>query len=141
MADEKESLERVGVSIEHSLIVQFDRYIQRRGYKNRSEAIRDMVREKLVEKQVEGGGEMVGTIVVVYDHHKRGLVEQLLTLQHDSDAQIVASQHVHLDHLHCLETIIVRGPTTKLEKLQGSIAALKGVGQCQISWTSCRTMH
>ena len=137
----KEVMARVGISVEEPLMRQFDHYLSRRGYKNRSEAVRDLIREKLTEQQAAGGGEMVGTIVVVYDHHKPGLVEQLLTLQHDSDATIVASLHVHLDHHHCLETIIARGLTAKLEKLQGAIAALKGVGQCQISWASCRVMH
>jgi len=137
----KETMARVGISVELPLMQQFDRYLGRRGYRNRSEAVRDLIREKLTAQQAAGGGEMVGTIVVVYDHHKPGLVEQLLTLQHDSDARIVASMHVHLDHHHCLETIIARGSTAKLEKLHGAIAALKGVGQCQISWTSCRVMH
>jgi CopG family transcriptional regulator, nickel-responsive regulator len=132
---------RVGISVEEPLMKQFDHYISQRGNKNRSEAVRDLIRGKLTEQQAAGGGGIVGVITVVYDHHQPRLVERLLELQHGSDAEIVASQHVHLDHHHCLETIIVRGPAAKVEKLQGAIAALKGVGQCLLSRTSCQVMH
>lgn len=137
----KKTLARFSMSIEQELIGRFDRYIERKGYRNRSEAVRDLVRDKLLELELEGGGAIVGVITVVYDHHQPRLVERLLELQHGSDAEIVASQHVHLDHRHCLETIIARGPAAKVEKLQGAIAALKGVGQCLLSRTSCRVMH
>ncbi len=138
---DKENLTRFSMSIERELIGRFDRYIGRRGYRNRSEAVRDLVRDKLLELELECGGDIMGVITVIYDHHKPRLVERLLELQHGSAVKIVASQHVHLDHHHCLETIIARGPAAKVEKLQGAIAALKGVGQCLLSRTSCRVMH
>jgi CopG family nickel-responsive transcriptional regulator len=141
MSQNKEQLTRVGVSIELSLMEKFDRMIEKKGYTNRSEAFRDIVRNVLAEGESEKGREMVGAILIVYDHHQPRLVEKLLALQHDSDAKIIASQHVHLDHHHCMETIIVKGPTEKLETLQGKIGALKGVGQCLLSKTSCRAMH
>ena len=141
MSQNKEQLTRVGVSIELSLMEKFDRMIEKKGYTNRSEAFRDIVRNVLAEGESEKGKEMVGAILIVYDHHHPRLVEKLLALQHDSDARIIASQHVHLDHRHCLETIIVKGPVEKLESLQGRIGALKGVGQCLLSKTSCRVLH
>jgi CopG family nickel-responsive transcriptional regulator len=141
MTADSHGMTRFGISIEAELIGRFDRHIKRRGYRNRSEAVRDLVRDKLLELELDRGGEIVGVITVVYDHHKPRLVERLLDLQHGSTVEIVASQHVHLDHHHCLETIIARGPAAKVEKLQGAIAALKGVGQCLLSRTSCRVMH
>lgn len=141
MDKNKDTLLRFGVSVEEGLIEKFDRLIRRKGYTNRSEAIRDMIREMLAEEAAEKGMEMVGAILIVYDHHRPHLVEKLLALQHDSDARIIASQHVHLDHHHCMETIIVKGPVEKLETLQGKIGALKGVGQCLLSKTSCQVLH
>ena len=139
--DRKERVERFGVSVEEGLVAKFDAYIKKKGYINRSEAIRDMIREILLVREIEQGGEMMGIIVIVFDHHQPKLVEKLLELQHDSQAKIVASQHVHLDHHHCLETIIVRGDAARIETLQGKIGSLKGVGQCLLSRTSCRVMH
>lgn len=124
-----------------SLVEKFEEAIRRRGYTNRSEAVRDLIRDMLAGEEAEKGREMVGAILIVYDHHRPHLVEKLLTLQHDSEARIIASQHVHLDHHHCMETIIVKGPLEKLEILQGRIGALKGVGQCLLSKTSCRVLH
>ncbi len=134
-------LVRFGVSMEQGLTQAFDRYLSQLGYGNRSEAIRDMVRSRLTERAAESGREMMGVIVLVYDHHRPRLVERLLQLQHDAGADIVASQHVHLDHHHCLETIVVRGTADKLEKLQGQMGALKGVGQCLLAKASCWAMH
>lgn len=141
MRQNKDTLLRFGVSVEEGLIEKFDRLIHSKGYTNRSEAIRDMIRETLAEEAAEKGQEMVGAILIVYDHHRPHLVEKLLVLQHDADAKIIASQHVHLDHHHCMETIIVKGPVEKLEALQGKIGALKGVGQCLLSKTSCQVLH
>ncbi len=134
-------LVRFGVSIEEGLVDSFDRLIAGKGYRNRSEAIRDMIRDRLTEQASRRGGQMMGVIVLIYDHHRRHLVEKLLEIQHDAGADVVASQHVHLDHHHCLESIVVRGPAGKLEKLQGEMGALKGVGQCRLIMTSCRVLH
>jgi CopG family nickel-responsive transcriptional regulator len=141
MSHNKEKVLRFGVSVEESLIEKFEKLIRRKGYTNRSEAIRDMIRNLLAAEAAEKGQEMVGAILIIYDHHRPHLVEKLLALQHDADAEIIASQHVHLDHHHCMETIIVRGPVEKLEELQGKIGALKGVGQCLLSKASCRVLH
>lgn len=141
MKAQKKKVLRFGVSVEEGLIEKFEKLIRRKGYTNRSEAIRDMIRDVLAVEAAEKGEEMVGAILIVYDHHRPHLVEKLLVLQHDADARIIASQHVHLDHHHCMETIIVKGPTEKLEALKGRIGALKGVGQCLLSKTSCQVLH
>lgn len=141
MSQKKDKVLRFGVSVEEGLVEKFEKLIRRKGYTNRSEAIRDMIRNLLAAEAAEKGQEMVGAILIIYDHHRPRLVEKLLTLQHDADAEIIASQHVHLDHHHCMETIIVRGPVEKLEILQGRIGALKGVGQCLLSKASCRVLH
>ncbi|MBU1355669.1 MAG: nickel-responsive transcriptional regulator NikR [Candidatus Edwardsbacteria bacterium] len=141
MSQKKEKVLRFGVSVEENLIQKFEKLIKRKGYTNRSEAIRDMIRNLLAVEAAEKGQEMVGAILIIYDHHRPHLVEKLLALQHDADAEIIASQHVHLDHHHCMETIIVRGPVEKLEDLQGRIGALKGVGQCLLSKASCQVLH
>ncbi len=141
MSRNKEKVLRFGVSVEEGLIEKFEKLIRRKGYTNRSEAIRDMIRSLLAAEAADKGQEMVGAILIIYDHHRPRLVEKLLALQHDADAEIIASQHVHLDHQHCMETIIVRGPVEKLEALQGKIGALKGVGQCLLSKASCQVLH
>jgi len=141
MSLKKEKVLRFGVSVEENLIQKFEKLIKRKGYTNRSEAIRDMIRNLLAVEAAEKGQEMVGAILIIYDHHRPHLVEKLLALQHDADAEIIASQHVHLDHHHCMETIIVRGPVEKLEDLKGRIGALKGVGQCLLSKASCQVLH
>ncbi|MDI6740749.1 MAG: nickel-responsive transcriptional regulator NikR [Candidatus Edwardsbacteria bacterium] len=141
MGKGKDQLVRFGVSIEQGLIGKFDRLIARKGYGNRSEAVRDMIRDRLLDQEIERGSDIIGTIVIVYDHHKPQLVQKLLELQHDAEARIAASQHVHLDHHHCLETIIVKGEAGRVEALQGQIGALKGVGQCKLVTVSCRAMH
>lgn len=141
MSHNKEKVLRFGVSVEEGLVEKFEKLIRRKGYTNRSEAIRDMIRNLLAAEAAERGQEMVGAILIIYDHHRPHLVEKLLALQHDADAEIIASQHVHLDHHHCMETIIVRGPVEKLEDLKGKIGALKGVGQCLLSKASCQVLH
>jgi CopG family nickel-responsive transcriptional regulator len=139
--DNGKKLVRFGVSIEEGLVKKFDRLIAGRGYHNRSEAIRDLIRDRLTDQASQSGGTMMGVIVLIYDHHRPHLVEKLLELQHDAGADIIASQHVHLDHHHCMETIVVRGTAAKLEALQGRMGALKGVGQCRLTKTSCRALH
>jgi len=104
-------LVRFGVSMPVELLEEFDRYISQRNYKNRSEAIRDLIRDKLVEKEwfeIGEEKEVVGAITFVYDHHKRELVNALLDVQHKHDSTVLASQHIHLDHDHCLEVTIVK---------------------------------
>ncbi len=136
---EESRLTRFGVSIPTALIVAFDRLIKERQYRNRSEAIRDLIREKLVEQEWADsvrGKEVIGTITYVYDHHKRELVNEILDIQHCFPESVVASQHIHLDHHNCLEVAIVRGRAAALKDLADKLRALKGVKHCQLTMTT-----
>ena len=130
---------RFGVSMSEELLKEFDRYIDQHNYQNRSEAIRDLIRDKLVEKDwgaIGEGKEMVGVISFVYDHHKRELVHALLDVQHKHTHHVLASQHIHLDHTHCLEVTIVKGKTATIHDLASKIQSMKGVVHCKLSMTT-----
>ena len=128
-------LVRFGVSLEKGLLEKFDNLIHRRKYTNRSEALRDMIREELLKQQWEGGGEVAGAITFIYDHHTRELMGKLTDIQHDSQLLIISTQHIHLDHHHCLEIIAVKGRVKNVIKLADSIKAVKGVQHCSLSLT------
>jgi CopG family nickel-responsive transcriptional regulator len=120
-------LVRFGVSIEETLIRKFDAHIRGRRYRNRSEAIRDLIREAFIRDEWKKGGKVAGGIVFVYDHHQRNLADVIMDIQHDFRDIIVSTQHVHLDHDNCLEVVTVRGRADRVEALYGAIKALKGV--------------
>jgi CopG family nickel-responsive transcriptional regulator len=127
-------LARFGVSIEEELLEEFDGYLSRKTYANRSEAIRDLIRSRLAERDwEEHGGPVAGGIVLVYDHHKRELMDRLLDLQHDAMDVIVSNLHVHLDHHHCMEVIAVRGDAARIYRLVDGLRGLKGVHHCSIA--------
>ena len=127
------NLYRFGISLEKRLIDAFDRHIGGKKYQNRSEAIRELIREELLRKKWAEGGDVAGAIVMTYDHHQRELVTKLLDVQHDFHHLIISSQHVHLDHHHCLEILAVKGKATEVKTLADGIKALKGVEQVTIS--------
>lgn len=124
-----DELKRFGVSIEKKLLNKFDSYIKKRGYVNRSEALRDMIRKELVESQwsEKSSEEVAGAIIIIYDHHRRELVDNIINIQHDYYKVIISSQHVHLDHSTCLEVIVVRGKITDLFELETRLKVIKGV--------------
>src|SRR5258708_17081006 len=110
-------LSRIGVAIDSDLLDKFDRLIEQRGYTNRYEAFRDRIRDELVEKTWESPeGQVVGTVTLVYDHHVRMLSERLTDIQHDFHRSILSTLHVHLDHDHCLEVLVVRGRSAEVRK-------------------------
>ncbi|HEX3020410.1 MAG TPA: nickel-responsive transcriptional regulator NikR [Chitinispirillaceae bacterium] len=129
-------LYRFGVSLDKSLIDTFDKIIQAENYQNRSEAIRDLIREKLIQKKWTLGGTVAGAIVMTYDHHKRELVNKMLDIQHDHHDTILSTQHVHLDHHHCLEVIAVRGKARNVELLANSLKSLVGVKHVSLTISS-----
>ena len=101
-------LARIGVAIDSALLDKFDRLIKQRGYANRSEAFRDLIRDELVQKSWESpDSDVVGTVTLVYDHHVRMLNEKLTDMQHDHHKNILSTLHVHLDHDNCLEVLVV----------------------------------
>jgi len=129
-------LVRFGISLENDLLGKFDRHIKIKNYTNRSEAIRDLIRQELVQKQWQTGSEVAGAITLIYDHHKRELVNKLMDIQHDFGHMIISSQHVHLDHHHCLEIIAVKGSSTEAQKLADNLKATKGVKHATLSMSS-----
>jgi CopG family nickel-responsive transcriptional regulator len=130
------NLYRFGVSLEKELIDDFDRHIEEKNYGNRSEAIRDLIREELVKKQWLCGNEVAGAITMMYDHHKRELVNNLMDIQHDFQKLVVSSQHIHLDHHHCLEILAVKGKALDVTELSNRMKAQKGVIHVTLSMSS-----
>jgi CopG family nickel-responsive transcriptional regulator len=121
------TLMRTGISLDNELLLRFDRAIRKKGYKNRSEAIRDLVRDYAVTEDVEENREVVGTLTMVYDHHRPKLAEQLIEAQHHAQDKVLAATHVHLDHHNCLEVIIMRGRSSEVSHLADRILSLRGV--------------
>ena len=134
-------LVRFGVAMERPLLEAFDAQIARRGYENRSEALRDLVRADLARDAWERGEETVATISLVYDHHVRELTERLNAIQHDFEGRIVSALHVHLDHDHCLEVIVARGPARDLRALADRLIGTKGVLSGELSATSVAALR
>jgi CopG family nickel-responsive transcriptional regulator len=120
--------ERVGVSLDKNLLGMFDELIARQGYTNRSEAIRDLIRNRLSEERLaKPSTKAVAGVFLVYDHHSTQLSGKLIELQHSHLLKVIAATHVHLDHHNCLEVIILKGKVGEVEKVANSIACLKGV--------------
>jgi CopG family nickel-responsive transcriptional regulator len=121
-------LARIGVAIESSLLARFDRLIAKQGYATRSEAFRDLIRERLTASVAANPDiPVVGSITLIYDHHARLLPERLANLQHDHHDLIVSTTHAHLDHDTCLEVVVVRGPSGRVQKLADALIGTKGV--------------
>jgi CopG family nickel-responsive transcriptional regulator len=121
-------MERITISLEETLAKEFDRLIARRGYANRSEAVRDLLRRELeAERAGEGDGHCVANLSYVYNHHERDLGERLTQAQHEHHDLCVATMHAHLDHDSCLETVILRGPRNTVRAFADSVIAERGV--------------
>jgi CopG family nickel-responsive transcriptional regulator len=121
------SMVRFGVSLPEELIKQFDALINRKNYQNRSEAIRDLIRNDLIQDAITSNEPMVGVLSLIYDHHKRELQDKLTEMQHDHVESMVSSMHVHLDHENCLEVIIIRGIASRIKQLADHMIATKGI--------------
>jgi CopG family nickel-responsive transcriptional regulator len=120
-------LARFAISIDRKLIDRFDRSLNEKGYTNRSEAVRDLIRDSLVEGEWESDKEVVGTITLVYNHHTRELPDTLNDIQHGSYNSIISNLHVHLDHHNCLEVMVVRGKSSVVKKIADRLIGTKGV--------------
>lgn len=133
---------RFGVSMDEELVGRFDAFIRRQGYRSRSEAIRDLVRDRLVRREWEEGDEVVGVIILLYDHHQRELSDRLTDLQHHDHSLIHATMHIHLDPDNCLEVLTVRGQGRELQNLADRLTSLKGVKHGRLAATSTgKTLH
>jgi len=127
---------RFGVSIDKGLLTKFDSFIKDKKYTNRSEAFRDLIRRELVQKQWQGDHEIAGAITLIYNHHKRELVNKLMDIQHDFGGVIISAQHIHLDHDNCLEIIAVKGRPGEAQKLSDSLSSVKGVKHGTLSMST-----
>ncbi len=133
---------RFGISMDNDLLHQFDHLIARKGYTNRSEAVRDIVRDKLVEESIETKhGNVFGALVFLYDHHKRELEKSLSNIQHDYFRNIISTSHVHVDHDHCLEVVLLKGDAAILKAISGKILSFKGVKNGKLTLTSALQQH
>lgn len=121
-------LSRIGVAIDSDLLEKFDQLIARRGYTNRSEAFRDLIRDELVEHSWESpDSKVVGTLTLVYNHHVRMLSEKLTDMQHDAFHHVLSTLHVHLDEDNCLEVLVIRGRAAEVRKIADALISVKGV--------------
>ena len=130
-------LSRIGVAIDAGLLHQFDSLIAAKGYTNRSEAFRDLIREALAREAVqEPGRPVVGTLTLVYDHHVRLLAERLTDMQHEHGREIVSTLHVHLDHHNCLEVLVLRGKSASVRAIADRLTSTKGVKHGRLTLTT-----
>lgn len=129
-------MERFSISMEDDLLGKFDRHLKERGYSNRSEAVRDLVRKALIDEEWSAGEEVIGVITLVFDHHQRKLQDKLTELQHDHHDMIISSTHVHLDHHNCLEVIIVKGESGAVRELANRLKATRGVKSSELASAS-----
>jgi CopG family nickel-responsive transcriptional regulator len=119
---------RFGVSLDSDLLEKFDALCSERGYQNRSEAIRDLIRSTLVRREWENSdSDVAATLTLVYDHHKSDLAQKITNAQHDNHHLIITTLHVHLDHHNCLEVLVLKGPGADVQSLAERLIATKGV--------------
>jgi len=127
---------RFGISLPKDLLDTFDGLIREKNYTNRSEAFRDLIRQELVKKQWQEGKEIAGAITLIYNHHKRELLNKITDIQHDFQKIIVSTQHIHLDHNNCLEIIAIRGNPKEAQKLADTLKSVKDVKHGTLSMSS-----
>ena len=121
-------LSRFGVSLEEDLLAAFDLGIGGMGYQNRSEAIRDLIRDHLIQKKVgQSDTNVIGVVTLVYDHRIHHLGDLLADMQHKASLAVNASLHIHLDEHNCLEVIVIRGRADKVHEVASKLIATKGV--------------
>lgn len=130
-------LTRIGVAIDSDLLEKFDELIDLRGYPNRSEAFRDLIRNELVEESWKSPeSEVVGSVTLVYNHHVRQLNDKLLDLQHDHHDSILSTLHVHLDHENCLEVLLIKGKAAAVNEIANALISTKGVKHGRLTLSS-----
>lgn len=127
---------RFAVSLDSKLLDSFDRVIEEQGYNNRSEAVRDLIRDKLVTQNWDDKEETVGTITLIFNHHLYTLSDDLTSKQHEHHSLIISSMHLHLDHDNCLEIIAVKGKGNDIRKLANSLISMKGVKHGKLTLTT-----
>jgi CopG family nickel-responsive transcriptional regulator len=130
------TLVRFGVSLDGELLSKFDSLIKGKNYTNRSEAVRDLIRQELISKEWEMGGVVAGAITLIYDHHKRDVLGKVIDIQHGYQSLIISTQHIHLDHHNCLEIIAVQGRAEEVKGLAATLKSVKGVRHGSLNMAS-----
>jgi len=132
-----DTLTRFGVSIEPQLLNKFDNLIKTEGYENRSEAIRDLIRNALISrKKYDPQSIAMGTLTMIYDHHTGNLTKKLLKIQHNHTSEILTTTHIHIDHDNCLEVLILKGKAKNIQHLADTIKSLKGIKHGELIMTT-----
>jgi len=129
-------LVRFGVSLSKELLEKFDKLIKDRNYTNRSEAFRDLIRQEFIKKEWQEGEDIAGAITLIYDHHRKDLLNKITDIQHNFQKVIISTQHIHLDHDNCLEIIAVRGNPAEVQRLADTLKSIKGVKHGTLSMSS-----
>jgi CopG family transcriptional regulator, nickel-responsive regulator len=134
-------LSRVGVSLDSDLLDRFDKFIAEKGYESRSEAFRDLIRDRLVGTAVVATqAPVVGTVTLIYDHHARLLPKKLADLQHEHHEVVISTLHAHLDHHTCLEVVLLRGKSRDVQQLADKLISTKGVRHGRLVISSPQTV-
>jgi CopG family nickel-responsive transcriptional regulator len=121
-------LKRFGVSLENELLSQFDMLLESQGYSNRSEAIRDLIRDALIKREwLEDNIETAGVVIIVYNHHQYELSKKVTDIQHKDFAKVISSLHLHLDEHNCLEVILLKGKAREIKALANNLISTRGV--------------
>ena len=127
--------ERFSISLEEDLLARFETYLTEHGYRNRSEAIRDLIRKALIADEWDAGKEVVGVLTLVYDHHQRQLQDRITDIQHDFHELVISTTHIHLDHHNCLEVGILKGAAGNVRNMADQLIALRGVKSGDLTTT------
>ena len=131
-----EPLTRFGISLPEDLLKKFDSYCKKEKYTNRSEAIRDLIRSVLIQKEWHSTQQVAGALTLIYDHHVRELMGKITSIQHEFEEAIISTQHIHLDHHNCLEIVAVKGLPQTVQALHAKLKALKGIKHTTLSMSS-----
>jgi len=127
---------RFGISLPRDLLDKFDRLIKEKDYPSRSEAIRDLIRQELIKEQWQLNKEVAGAITLIYNHHKRELLNKVIDIQHNFQKIIISAQHIHLDHHNCLEIIALKGRSKIAKDLLGAFKGVKGIKHVTLSMST-----
>ena len=127
---------RFGVSLEKGLLKNFDRILEEKRYPNRSKGISDLIREDIVRRVWVKGKTVAGAITLLYDHHKRDLMNRLTDIQHDYHDVVISTQHIHLDHHNCLEVVVVKAKSQDVIELANRLKGLKGVKHSSLTMSA-----